>query len=123
MYEKHIERDTAILLVDASQAIDRIERSYLFEVLQRFGLGGIFKKWIHLQYTNPTVEILPAYPKLDHLETPQFTFVPTRQGCALSPQLFILAIEPLTMAVRAHMGVSGIVIGGSIIVFPYSLTI
>uniref|UniRef100_A0A8C9X250 Reverse transcriptase domain-containing protein n=1 Tax=Sander lucioperca TaxID=283035 RepID=A0A8C9X250_SANLU len=83
-------RDNALLSLDARQAFDRIEWPYLFNVLPRYGIGGKTNNNLSSQIT---------------LERS------TRQGCPLSPLLFVLAIEPLAISIRNEANLSGITIG------------
>ena len=107
LYEKFDTRDVVIRSLDARQAFDQIEWPYLFNVLSRFGFGNNFLKWNRILYTNPTASVLTN----GTVSKPVILERSTHQGCPLSPMLFILAIEPLTMARRTQTGLSGIQIG------------
>ena len=97
-----------VISLDAEKAFDRIEWEYLFAVLSKFGFGNRFISWIRLLYTNPLASVCTNDTRSDYFKLSRGS----RQGCPLSPLLFALAIEPLSITLRSSTLFQGILRGG-----------
>ncbi|KAI2645988.1 LINE-1 retrotransposable element ORF2 protein [Labeo rohita] len=94
-----------IISLDAEKAFDRIEWVYLFRVLEEFGFGDGLISWIRLLCTDPQASIYT-----NSVNSEYFTLSRgTRQGCPLSPLLFAIAIEPLSIMLRTLPVFQGII--------------
>ena len=100
--QKRQERSLAITL-DAEKAFDRLEWDFLFKVLEKYGLGSSFISWIKILNTAPRAKVVTN----NQISTPFYLTRSARQGCPLSPALFILAIEPLAELIRNDPDISG----------------
>lgn len=96
-----------VVSLDAEKAFDRVEWSYLFFTLDRFGLGDDFVRWVKVLYMEPMAAVLT-----NGLRSTNFTIQRgSRQGCPLSPLLFAVAIEPLAEAIRQDPLLTGLIVG------------
>ena len=93
--------------LDSEKAFDRVEWEYLFNVLNRFGLGAGFVEWVKVLYKSPAARVLVNGSVSDAFPLCRGT----RQGCPLSPLLFALTLEPLAEVIRTHQGLSGVKLG------------
>ena len=86
---------TIIISLDAEKAFDKVNWSFLFNTLHRFGFGELFIHWIKTLYRSPRATITT-----NRITSQSFTLHQgTRQGCPLSPAIFI---EPLAAAIRQN---------------------
>uniref|UniRef100_A0A8C1GVL0 Reverse transcriptase domain-containing protein n=1 Tax=Cyprinus carpio TaxID=7962 RepID=A0A8C1GVL0_CYPCA len=99
-----------ILSLDAEKAFDRLEWHFLWQVLYHMGFGHNFVSMIQTLYNDPTATVLTGI-----ICSKQFPISRgSRQGCPLSPLLFVLSLEPLAQAVRQSVSHNPIVIHNTI---------
>lgn len=101
--------ESMLLSLDAQKAFDTVCWKFLYKTLGKFGFHENFIKVIEALYDRPTAKI-----KVNgDLTTSFFLQRGCRQGCAVSPLLFAIFIEPLSQWIRQDASVKGIsTIGG-----------
>ena len=102
----------ALLLLDQEKAFDKVSHQFLGAALVKFGFGPGFRQWIHLLYHNATSRL-----KINNTLGDQFELSRgVRQGDCLSPNLFVIAIEPFLRAIISDPEIHGVELpGGSCI--------
>lgn len=98
----------AVISLDAEKAFDRVEWEYLFGVLKKFGFGKTFIAWTRLLYSSPQACVQTNYSRSNFFPLSRGT----RQGCPLSPLLFAIVIEPLSIALKSALSFQGVRRGG-----------
>ena len=93
-----IEDDTeaALISLDQSKAFDRVNHRFLASVLETAGFKPEFRRWISMMYHNPqaVVQVNGKRSRVFAIERS------VRQGCPLSPLLYVLALEPFLRRLR-----------------------
>lgn len=75
--------------LDAEKAFDEVEWSFLFSALSHFGFGPYFSQWAKTLYKEPKAAVIT-----NGVISPIFSLSRgTRQGCSLSPLLFIICLK------------------------------
>lgn len=98
----------AAFSLDAEKAFDRVEWGFLMSTFSKFGLGPGFCTWVKILYSSPRAAV-----QTNGLISDFFCLSRgTRQGCALSPLLFTMVLEPLAVAIRADVRIKGVQAGG-----------
>lgn len=67
----------------------------------------LFLFWIKALYNQPTANILYCNHYSDHFPIASGT----QQGCPLSPILFLLVLEPLSILIQADSAIHGVWLG------------
>ena len=95
-------------MIDFAAAFDTVSWSFMTKVLEHFNFGTSIRKWISLFYTNTESCVIVN----GHMSDWFFLQRGCRQGDALSPYLFILCAEILSILIRNNSKIKGINING-----------
>jgi exonuclease III len=92
-------RGAAIVSLDFEKAYDMLDRTFLYEVLQKFGFDGSFINFIKILYETSTSKIFinKAFGEEFQLQRG------VRQGCPMAMYLYIIFIEPFLKLIKKQI--------------------
>ncbi|CAC5382961.1 unnamed protein product [Mytilus coruscus] len=97
------------LSVDQEKAFDKIIHKFLFAVLEKFNFGPKLIKWIKILYHDLKSSIIVN----NFISNPVNITRSVKQGCSLSPLLYILCLEPFVRKVCLDKDIVGLKLPGS----------
>jgi len=97
-----------IMLIDFQKAFDSLEWNYIERILSTYGFGNDFLAWHKILYNQAQSCVING----GHFSTFFNIERGCRQGDPLSPYIFILAAEPLAMAIKHSKKIKGIKVKG-----------
>ena len=98
-----------IISLDQSKAFDRVSHKFLFKILEAYGFGPSFIQWVSLLYTDIFSRVLVNGFLSEFFPVTRCV----RQGCGLSPLLYVLCIEPFAHRIRSDPHIKGLKLPGS----------
>ena len=97
------------LNLDQEKAFDRVSYEFLFKCLETYGFGENFIRWIKILYSDIQSSVLVN----QFISDPFDICRGVRQGCALSPLLYVLCLEPFINQVRLDDNIHGLSLPGT----------
>ena len=92
------------LFVNFEKAFDSLEWDFLHRALKAFNFGPAIRKWITILYNDVESGVMNGGYMTNYFKTSRGV----RQGCPLSPFLFILSVELLALKLRCIPECKGI---------------
>lgn len=107
-YVKQKQIKGAFITIDQEKAYDKVNHHYIYETMKQFGFPQDFIDIIKLLYKDITSEI-----QINNTLTDCFSVTRgVRQGCSLSPGLFVLTLDPLLRRVDQEKRMRGFPLPG-----------
>ena len=103
-YSTHKNTKLALLSIDQQKAFDRVAHTWLFKTIEAYNLGNYFSTWIKTLYNKAHSHLLVN----NNISTAIHIQKSVRQGCPLSPILYILSLEPLLENIRQDSTIKGL---------------
>jgi len=102
--------ETGILVsLDQEKAFDCVNRSFLQNLLTRFGFGPSFCNWVNTFCKDANMRVIVN----EWLTEPILLSRGVRQGESLSPMLYILCVETLACKIRLCSEIEGFLLLGA----------
>ena len=101
---KHQDIPGILLQLDFQRAFDTIEWKFIQNVIAFFNVGESIQQWISTFYSNIQSSVLNNGFSINYFALSRGV----RQGCPLSPFLFVLAVELLACKIRQDKEIQGI---------------
>ena len=108
----------AVLSLDQEKAFDRVDWNFMLRVLEQMNFGPSFRSWVRLLYTDIFSRVLVN----GHTSHAFAVSRSVRQGCPLSPLLYILVAETLSCAIKQNADIDGFLLmnGSHLKIFQYA---
>ena len=87
--------NASIIFIDYMKAFDSVEWDWTLKCLENFNFGVKFRSWIEIIFKNAKTSILTNRFRTSYFKISRAM----RQGCPISPLLYILQAEPLACAI------------------------
>ena len=104
--------ESAFIFLDQEKAFDRVNHAFLYKTMRAFGIGPVFVHWKRQIYSNATTRVKVNGFLSENIPLRRGV----RQGCPLSPLLYVLIIEILALQFRKNPDIVGFTVGGEKIV-------
>lgn len=99
----------ALIFLDQEKAFDRMSHKFIFKTLRKFGFKDNFIGWIETLYSDISSNVM-----VNGFETFSFQIKRgVRQGCPLSPLLYVLMAEALGNSIRKNDKIAGFTFRGN----------
>ena len=98
----------AILNLDIKKAFDTISHDYIWKVLGAYEFGTQFQQWLKFWYKDIDAKVIVH----GHFTQSFPIDRGVRQGCSLSPLLYVLCVEPLANVIRNDPFIKGAFLHG-----------